>query len=279
MKRPALVLVPALFLLGACATTGGKSVDDVHIARQVETGMLQTVPQDQRGAVENRTQELLAARDEHANAIRAAQRAEDERALAVKEEDIAEARLERADAAIKVAEKGTRSELEAAQRERSEVEAIVAAAKRRIELRERQVERSRARQELARERHEAAMARLELAKAEAVAALDEPPAKPVDVEAFRRQVREAEEDVGLAEVRWQATKREVEATRSLYRESIQATPASYQKEWTDWDEQAAEREENLVLENDPDTQKAADTQKTSDDKDADDKDGDGKKDG
>ena len=270
MQRPAHVLVPLFFLLGACTTTGGgRNVDDVHVSRQVETGVLQTVPQEQRGAVDDRTQELLAARDEHAAAIRAAQRAEDERALSVKEKDIAEARLERAEAAIKVAERGTRSELEAAERERGEVQAIVAAAKRRIELRERQVERSRARQELARERHEAAMARLELAKAEAVAALDEPPAKTVDVEAFRRQVREAEEDVGLAEVRWQATKREVEATRSLYRDSIQATPASYQKEWNDWDEAAAEREEKMLFENDAEMKKASDAKQTADDKDSD----------
>lgn len=251
MQRQLITLSPLFLLLGACSSMkGSRGVDDVQVDRRVETGLLQSIPEDSRGNVGEETEKLLAARDRHAAAVRTAQRSEDERELAEKELGIAKARLERADASVKVAERGTREELETAQRERGEVAAIVVAAERRIELRERQLVRARARQELAREQHELAMARVELAKAEAIDALEEPLAKPIDVEAFRSQVRQQEEDVGIAEVRWEAARREVEATRSLYRESIQATPASYQKEWTDWDEKAAEREEQQLIQGD-----------------------------
>lgn len=228
------VFVASLCLLGSCALFSDGSSDSRDqpvMDDRIDNSLLQHVSDDERAQVAETRQVANETRDAHAAAKADTSKAKDRRDLAGRELAIAEAELERAEAARQIAESGTHEELDHAKQGVSDAKSLVASVRCRIALRDRQVERASAAEDLKMKDNELAQAKVEAAKAHAVKELDRPQSKSIHLEAFEHQVRQCQVEVKIAEARVDAADEEVDAARATYDDSVKAVPANFRKDW------------------------------------------------
>ncbi len=230
MKLKSLLPVSLLALCAvqSCHTSGQ---NEPSLDRHVDDAMLTNVPDSARSDVADARESASVARDAYAAAQVETTRAVDRRKLADRDMEIAEAQVKRAQEAVKIAESGTQADLDKARQDLAEAQTVVTAAHSRITLRDRQVDHARAMENLKERNNELAQAKVEAVKAHAVAKLDRPDAAKVDVNAFERQVRDAQENVNLAQVRLDAARKEVDAARKSFDTDTKAVPAAYRRDW------------------------------------------------
>jgi multidrug resistance efflux pump len=214
MSRQTILSLGVAIAVGAgCATlreewTGRPTVDPALVAHLDESEM---------GAIRKARSKADEARDELAKAEAMAETAEERL-------DIARDELEPADQRVEIAKRkldnardhGTAEELEQAEEELGRARDEHRSARRKVALREKELEHARAQTDLAQARVDLALAETELVQAEAVADLDRPAAREIDLDAFRRAVREAKRELEIAQVRLEAAEEEVAIARDDY---------------------------------------------------------------
>jgi chromosome segregation ATPase len=207
-----LALVACLALAPACASLRNdqpEPIDDSLVAELSGSAMEDI--RDLRRESDKQSDELARAERRIESAEARAEAVESELKAAQQNVEAAEIRVENA------RERGTTENLEQAQEDLDEAKRRVQNARNELEWRRQEITEAEALAELQRERQELAKARLEFAKAEAIKDLDRPEANRIDVEAYRRLVREQQTQVELAEVKANAAKEEVSRMEASFK--------------------------------------------------------------
>jgi hypothetical protein len=198
----------AMLALGACHSTPSET----------DASLLSYVDQRDREAIA----EARRDRDEAADAIATARRrvddAQAELKVARSDLEVQEARRARAGtvarADSRTGEEPRNNQVsEAGYADVDETRKAVARARDTIHWRERLIAAAKEEVEVAEARRDLAEANVELTKALAVARLDRPEARRIDVEHHRRVVREREADLKVAEVRFRAAQEEADIAK------------------------------------------------------------------
>jgi hypothetical protein len=233
MKSALILIAPislfTLAFLPACQS--GRHSNDAMLDERIDDSMLVNVSKSDRGDIDDSREAADRARDAYAAAKVETQRATDRRRLADRDLDVAQAQIKRADEAVALAQHGTQEDLERAHQARADAGSVAAAARTRIELRERQVSYAKRYEDLKEQVNDLAQAKVEAVKAHAVAKLDRPESHRIDVTAFEQQVRKEQEEVDVAQVKLDAAKKEVAASRDLYDRDVKAVPSAYKDTW------------------------------------------------
>jgi hypothetical protein len=233
MKFSLIPLAPislfALSVLPACQSS--EHQNDAMIDKHIDDSMLANVSKSDRSDINDAREAAEAARDSYAAAKVETTRATDRRHLADRDLEVAQAEVKRADEAIALAQHGTQDDLERANKARAEAGTVAAAANSRIELRGREVTYAKLYEDLKQQNNNLAQAKVEAVKAHSVAKLDRPESHQIDVAAFERQVRTQQEAVSVAQVKLDAAKKEVAASRDLYDNDVKAVPSAYKAAW------------------------------------------------
>lgn len=233
MKFTLILLAPislfAFAVLPACQSS--EHQNDAMVDKHVDDSMLANVSKSDRSDINDSREAANAARDSYAAAKVATTRATDRRHLADRDLEVAQAEVKRADEAVALAQHGTQDELERATKARADAGTVTAAAASRIELRSREVACAKAFEDLKQQNNNLAQAKVEAVKAHAVAKLDRPESHQIDVAAFEHQVRTEQEAVNVAQVKLDAAKKEVAASREMYDTDVKAVPSAYKDTW------------------------------------------------
>lgn len=200
-------LAISLLLLPAFACS---SVQERWRSRYTEVpdGLLQYADEERMSSVDDARQDRDRMRDNVASARQAKDDAEQSRAVLRGELDVANERVRVAKLRVTSQRDGKQAAFDDARADVDAAEAEVVEARRAVELNELRIEMYEADIDVAEARQRLAEERVELAKAHAVAELDRPEAKAIDVSTFETRVREREKEVALSEVEHTAAKRE-----------------------------------------------------------------------
>ena len=207
-----LALAACLALAPACASLRNdepEPIDDSLVAEL--SGAAMDDIRDLRREREKQADELARAERRIESAEARFEAVESELEAAQQNVEAAEIRVTNA------TKRGTSDDLEQAQEELEEAKQRAQTVRNELEWRRQGIAEAEAIAELQRERLELAKARLEFAKAEAIKDLDRPEADRIDVEAYRRNVREQQTKVELAEVKANAAQEEVSRMEASFK--------------------------------------------------------------
>jgi hypothetical protein len=198
-------IVPVVFcstlLFGACHS-------GPPLGQRVDAALLRYVGEGDRAQVAAVRVEADEARDRVAATERQLAEAKGRLRVAERQLVVTKAVHDRVKAEIAVA--GEPAAESAALRDSRDV---VRAAEADVRVREAEIRVAEHRVRLARERQQLAQANVDLVAAEAVAAVDRPECRGIDVPGFERKVWAEEPDVQVAEVRLEEAERELTARR------------------------------------------------------------------
>lgn len=218
MKSLILSCSVAAWALGCQAPTWDRSPE-------VDEGLLAHVSADGREQLEDERRSLADRREALAVEQRAARECESFVELAEEHLDVLEARVDEARSQIGHArEYGTTGEHGEAEQKRWDAEAAVQLAEAKLDYQEDLSELAIRRVALAEERVALAEARYELAKAEAIAALDRPSSKDIDVGDYREQVLERSYAVERARIEALVARERVALTNELVSRRTEGVP-------------------------------------------------------
>jgi len=212
------LIVPVVFcstlLFGACHS-------GPPLGQRVDAALLQYVEEGDRAQVATVRVEADEARDQVAITERQLAEAKGRLRVAEKQLVVTKAMHDRVKAEIAV--DGEPAAESAALRESRDV---VRAAEADVRVCEAEIRVAEHRVRLARETQQLAQANVDLVAAKAVAAVDRPECRGIDVSGFERKVRAEEADVQVAKVRLEEAEREVTARREAGSADQRPEPSS-----------------------------------------------------
>lgn len=197
-----------------CSTLGFAACHTARpMGQRVDASLLQYVDEGQRSDVNKARSEADNAHDQLAIAERKLTESKGRLEIAEKELQVTKAQQDKTRTEVAV-ERG-----DDAKSSLSDARQGVQTAEAEVRVREAEIRVADHEVRVAREQDELARARIDLAAARAVAGVDRPECRRIDVAGFERMVRAEEADVQVAQVRLEEAMREAEARRK-FKESV-----------------------------------------------------------
>lgn len=206
-----LLACSALLLIASCQTTSA-----VPRPATIDPALLADLNADQRAAIDEARLAREAAADALAGAKRNCDLAKERIDITKADLDVSRAQVERAKETTDLGRKGTNEDLAAAKGNVDKAKDELAAKQQLLDVRKYQVELAKAEVEVHEQRLQLADATLELTKARAVAGIDRPSAKSIDIASHEAVVRQQQTDLEVAEVKARAAEKEVQVVAADY---------------------------------------------------------------
>lgn len=220
------LLISSMLLLSSCAAL--REHERERESEELHASLLAYVPEGERAPI----QEARARRAQVTEDLRIAEsdlkQLESRLQLARHELEVVEQRVKEAETRIDHTRRfGNQHELEEARRQRVDASNALRFAQGKIRYYEDLEELGKNLERLHEARVELADATVELEEAVAVARLDRPAAREVDVQLYERRVAELHDEVAMHDVEARASRMKVELGREFLYERAQAVPASF----------------------------------------------------
>jgi hypothetical protein len=200
--------VVAALTLAACASTTKQSTANDSLIGNLSNSQRKPID-EARTQHDQRNDQLAVARQDVV-------RAKAECSVAKKDLDLADARVEKAQAVVAVAETGTASDLEQAREALRVAQAARVPQHDLIHWRECGITHAEKAELLAQREEQLAQARVELAKAKAFVQADQAASRNVDVAKHEADVSEAQKQAALAKVEVDAAARDCDTAQHAY---------------------------------------------------------------